>query len=156
MWPHCHFCPCFFPCSYLKRITLKINLSNMENKSCPGSEWTQISASILWRLLISTYLFVVSPLKLSVRAVNHRFPKGREHLWLWAAWPSGWQPCTQQGGWNSMITFCDSIIQCSYDDRSIYSNSSFISLLRVGGEKCVSLTQNAPKVCSLRKCTSKL
>lgn len=32
------FLSMFFPCSYLKRITLKINLSNMENKSCPGSE----------------------------------------------------------------------------------------------------------------------
>ena len=24
-------------------------------------------------------------------------------MWLWAAWSSGWQPCTSQGGWNSMI-----------------------------------------------------
>jgi len=25
-------------------------------------------------------------------------------MWLWAAWSGGWWPCTQQGGWNQMIT----------------------------------------------------
>ena len=47
-------------------------------------------------------------------------------MWPWAAWSVGWQPCTRQGGWKSMI-----IVVLFNSGHSVILNPSVKSLQTV-------------------------